>query len=181
MKNSFKTKRIVPSILLLCMGFAGCKALKELTTFYITYAENVTIAKSTMVDLPIDIATPDIVTNSEATFSANNTRKDLIDEIKLRQAKLIVTIPAGGDFSFLKSVALYISSANQAETKIAWRDDIPDDVGNELVLLVSDADLKEYIKADKYKLRIKALTDKLTSQDYTVRIETEFAVKGRLR
>lgn len=168
-------------LLSLCIGLASCKALKELTTFYITYSENVTIAKITAVNLPIDIATPDIVTNSEATFAANKTRKDLIDEVKLRQAKLIVTIPSDGEFSFLKSVAVYISSAGQSETKIAWRDDIPDDVGNELVLLVSDADLKEYIKADKYKLRIKAVTDKLTSQDYTVKIETEFTVKGKLK
>jgi hypothetical protein len=180
MKKSIKTRRIVLSILSLCIGFAGCKALKELTTFYITYSENVTIAKSTMVNLPIDIMTPDIATNSESTFSANNTRKDLIDEIKLRQAKLTITIPTGGDFSFLKSIEVYISSANQSETKIAWRNDIPDDVGNELVLLLSDADLKEYIKAEKYKIRLKAITDKLTSQDYTVKIETEFTVKGRL-
>jgi len=175
-----KSKNIALYLVLACATMLSCKKLKELTTFYITYSADVTIPKSTALDLPINVATPDIPTNSESEFSANNTRKDLIDEIKLREAKLFVVSPNDGDFSFLKSVTVYISAANQPEIKIASRDNIPDDVGNELVLEVVDVDLQSYIKSDKYKVRVKAVTDKLTSQDYNVNIKTEFTIKGRL-
>jgi len=158
----------------------GCSKIDELTKFNMNYDQSVTIPSSTGINLPFDMFTPDTETNSESEFSVNDTRKDLIEEIKLTKLELIITSPGEADFSFLKSIEVYISAEGLDEIKIAYNNDVPENVGNELDLDTSDVDLKEYIKKDKFNLRLNTVTDEVISQDHEIDVKSTFFVDAKI-
>jgi len=126
--------------LMMFISLWGCKKLDKLTHFTLKYNETIIIPSSFGINLPVNIFTPDIESNSESEFKINNTRKDLIEEINLTSLKLIISSPSNADFGFLQSVNLYLNAEELPETKIAWKNEIPDDIGNELELEVTGDD-----------------------------------------
>lgn len=157
----------------------GCNVIDKLTQFDMEFNETAVIPSSTGINLPFNILTPDIETNSESTFAVNDTRKDLIEEIILKTLDLKITSPSNADFSFLKSINLYISAVGLNEVKIAWKDNIPSDA-TILNLDVTGVDLKEYIKADKFSLRLNTETDELLASDYHIDIHSVFFVDAKI-
>ena len=94
------------SIIVLAVLISNCSKLDELTKFDMDYDTQVTIPSSAGINLPFDVLTPDTETNSESTFESNDTRKDLIEEIKLTKLQLVITSPSETDFSFLESISI---------------------------------------------------------------------------
>ncbi|CAM3382160.1 hypothetical protein [Zobellia roscoffensis] len=160
--------------------FASCDKLDELTKFNIDYTTQVTIPSSTGIDLPFDMFTPDVETNSESEFEVNDTRKDLIEEIKLTELELKITTPDDSDFSFLESLKVYISAEGLEEIMIASKDEVEETVGDVLDVDVIDVDLKDYIKKDKFNLRLETVTDELISTDHEIDVNTTFFVDAKI-
>jgi len=166
-------------VLGIILSIFGCKIIDKLTQFDIEFNETVVIPSSTGINLPFNILTPDIETNSESTFELNDTRKDLVEEIILTTLDLTITSPSNADFNFLKSINVYISAEGLDEIKIAWKDHVPSDV-KVLDLDVTDADLKEYIKADKFSLRLNTETDELLASDLHIDVHSVFFVDAKI-
>ncbi|MCG2460673.1 hypothetical protein K8352_07935 [Flavobacteriaceae bacterium F89] len=164
----------------LALFLVGCDKVDSLTQFDMNYDESIVIPASTGINLPFDLFTPDMETDSESEFAVNNTRKNLIEEIVLKSLGLRITAPEDGDFSFLKSIEIYISAEDLEEVKIAWNDNIPENAGNELELETSDIDLKEYIKKDSFKLRLHTVTDKVLTSDYHIDVRSVFHVDAKI-
>jgi len=161
------------------LAFLGCKKVDKLTQFNMAYDETAVIKSSTGINLPFNIITPDIETNSESTFALNDTRKDLVERINLKSLNLSITSPSGEDFSFLKSITIYISAEGLSEEKIAWNSSIPENV-NSIDLSTTGVDLKEYLKASKMTLRLNTETDELITSDYTIKIHSIFFVDAKI-
>lgn len=174
--QKLKVYILIPLVLLLF----SCKKIDKLTHFSMKYDQSVTIKSSTGIELPFNILTPDITTNSESTFAGHNTRKDLIQQIKLTTLTMTITSPSNGDFSFLKSIAIYISASGLPEAKIAWNDSIPANPGQTIQLKTSETDLKDYIEQSSFTLRLNTVTDKLLSTDYKVDVHSEFYVDAKI-
>ena len=172
------TKKIITFCLIL-FTFIGCKKADELTQFNIEFNETAVIPSSTGINLPFNIFTPDVETNSTSTFEVNDTRKDLIEEITLTSLGLKITTPNNADFSFLKSISIYISADGLSESKIAWRNNVPSDA-KELKLDLTGIDLKEYIKKDSYSLRLNTVTDEAMSQDHEIDVKSTFFVDAKI-
>lgn len=168
-------------ILGLCIvvSFLGCKKIDKLTQFNMNFDQTAVIPASSSINLPFNILTPEMETNSASTFEIHDTRKDLIEEIKLTTLALTLTSPSNTDFSFLKSISLYISADGLPETKIAWRDDIPQDV-SVLNLTVANTDIKEYIKKDNFSLRLNTVTDEVLTQDHEIAIHSLLFVDAKI-
>ena len=166
-------------VLGIIISIFGCNVIDKLTQFDMVFNETAVIPSSTGINLPFNILTPDIETNSESTFAVNDTRKDLVEEIILKTLDLRITSPSNADFSFLKSINLYISAVGLNEVKIAWKDNIPSDA-TILNLDVTGVDLKEYIKADKFSLRLNTETDELLASDYHIDIHSVFFVDAKI-
>lgn len=130
--------------------------------------------------MQINLLTPETETNSEFEFSSNDTRKDLIEEIRLTTLTLTVTSPTNSDFSFLSSIEVFISADGLAEERIAWNNDVPSNAGNPLQLATTAADLKEYIKKDNFTLRLNTVTDEFLTQDHSIAIHAVFFVDAEL-
>ncbi|MCD6202099.1 MAG: hypothetical protein J7K46_09865 [Bacteroidales bacterium] len=161
-------------------GLFSCKKLDKLTQFNLKYNTDVTIKSTVGINVPIDLYTPKITTNSETELSANNTHKNLVEVIKLKELKLKIKTPAGQDFDFLNSIEIYIKTDNLPEKKIAWNTDIPENGLTEVVLDTSDNDLKDYILGDSFQLRTKTTTDHLITQDIDVEINAVFWVDAKI-
>lgn len=173
-------KRILLCLFVMTLVFAGCKKLDKLTQFRMEFDESVVIPASTGINLPFDIITPEIETDSETTFSVNDTRKDLVEEIKLEKLTLKISIPSDADFSFLNSVSVFLSAEGLTEIKVAWKENIPANIGDTLELDVTGDDLKQYLLKDSFKLRLHTITDELITSDHHIDIHSVFWVDAKI-
>ncbi|MBT8236177.1 MAG: hypothetical protein KJO04_08290 [Bacteroidia bacterium] len=173
MKNYF-----LSGFLLICLS--GCNALDELTKFDMDYNTEVVIESSFGVNLPFNVFTPEIESNSESEFAINDTRKDLIEEIQLKELSLRITAPQEEDFSFLESVEIFITAEGLEEVLIASMTDVPQDIGDLLELDTSNADIQEYIKKDRFQLRLNTVTDEAIAVDHYIDVNAIFFVDAKI-
>lgn len=167
-------------ILAVFVTFIRCDKLDELTKFDIQYSQMATIPSSTGINLPFDVFTPEMETNSASKFAVNDTRKDLIEEIRLTQLEIVIISPENTDFSFLNSIEVYISAEDLEEVQIAFLNEVADNVGDRIVLNTTDLDLKEYIKKDEFSLRLNTVTDELISRDHELEVNSTFFVDAKI-
>lgn len=158
----------------------GCSQLEKLTQFYMDYEESIVIPSLIGVNLPFNIATPQIKTNSTEVFEINDTRKDRIEEILLEQLTLNIVDPEDADFSFLKSIEIYISAEGFEEVLVAWRYDIENSVGPSLTLETSGDDLTPYIIQDEFTLKFTTVIDKIILSDHEIEVQSRFFVDARI-
>ena len=158
----------------------ACEKINQLTVFDLEYNTQITIQSVVGINLPFNLASPNITTNSESSFEINDTRKDLIEEVILKELKLFISVPEDGDFSFLESIEIYISSEGLEEKLIAWNESVDSEAGNIIELDTSNDDLQEYIKNDQIALRVKVVTDKLLLTDYTIDINSVFRIDAKI-
>ena len=69
--KSFKLLFIAAMILIL----NSCDDLDKYTKFDLNFTQEVTIKASTSVNLPFNLPTPPVATNSESAFKTNNTNR----------------------------------------------------------------------------------------------------------
>ncbi len=167
-------------MLLLIVGYSISGCIKKITHFYVDYTTTTTVPATLTSSIPLSLMTPELETNSTYEFEDHNTRKDKIQSIFLKTLRLTITQPNGETFSFANSMELFISTDNSNEQKIAGLIEIPDTVGDELSLIVEDVDLQEYIKSDKFKLRLKVISDETIPQDVQIEIYSNFLVDAKL-
>ncbi len=169
-------------LILFCafVALTSCDKLDELTKFNIDYNTNVVIESAVNVNLPFSVESPNVETNSESKFEVNDTRKDLIEEIRLESLQLTITTPDDGDFTFLESIEVYISAEELEDVKIASITEVPDTVGNVIELETSDINLEEYIKKDSFVLKLETVTDKVITEDHHIDVDTVFFVDAKI-
>ncbi|WP_296623057.1 hypothetical protein [Marivirga sp.] len=163
--------------------FTGCniqEKIDEIATFNINNSAEFTVPSSSLVNVPIDVGTPDINTSSQQTFENNNTRADLVENVNLSELKLSITNPNDRTFTFLKSLKIYISNDTEGKTLIAENQDIPENVGSTLDLETTGTDLSEYIKEDTYSLEFEAVTRETTNSKTDIKAEMIFEVRAKI-
>lgn len=162
------------------IGLTSCEKVSELTRFDMDYSTSITIPSSTGINSDLIIPTPAVETNSESEFAINDTRKDMIEEITLKKMVLTIESPTDGSFSFLKEITVFIQAEGLAETEIASKTNIQNTAGNQLTLDTTNEDLKEYIKKDKFSLRVKTVTDEVIARDHSIRTDAVFGVDAKV-
>lgn len=70
-----------------------------MSIFDLNYETITVIPSAININLPFDISTPDIETNSETKFELNKTSSDRIESIELSKIQLTETTPDGNDKS----------------------------------------------------------------------------------
>jgi hypothetical protein len=151
-----------------------CSEVEDLLTFEIADQTEFTVESTSPLNLPIEIATPSVTTNSNQKFENNNTRADLVKDVKLTELKLTIMTP-NKNFSFMKSVEIFISTGQGTEVKLAWLDEFPT-TATSVNLNTSNAKLDEYVKAESYNLRTRVVTDESLSQPVDIKVDLKFIV-----
>lgn len=159
---------------------AACDKLDKYTQFDLDVDETVEINSMVGINLPFNISTPKINTNSESTFAINDTRKDLVEVAKIKSLHLIITNPSNADFSFLKSIIVFLSAEGLPEVKVAWNENIPDEVGNTLDLETSNENFQEYVKKDQVELRVNTITDEIISSNHQIFLHSVFFIDAKI-
>ena len=153
----------------------GCEEVENLLTFSINDHTTFRIASTTPLNLPLEIPTPEVTTNSQQEYENNNTHADLVKDVKLEQLKLTITDPATKTFSFLKTIRIYISSSQQNEIELASLEDISAATGT-LVLIPTKEKLDTYVRAASYSLRTEVITDETLTESIDVLVDLRFRV-----
>lgn len=161
--------------------FVSCNQFESFTNFTLKYEQDVKVESSTGINLPFNIATPQTETNAETEFESNDTEKKFIKSISLDSLILTLFDPPNEDFSFLEEIAIFINADGLGEQRIAWKSPVPDANSHRLILDCTDEDLQEYIKKDKFSLRLKVITDELITRDHYFKIRSAYSVSAKLR
>ncbi len=157
----------------------SCKKIAELFTFTIATECNLTIGTSSPVNIPVDILTPNVTTNSTQQFENNNSNVNLVKEIKLKSLNLDIVSPSGKTFSFLQSIHVYISTNGSNEILLATADNIASTSTN-ISLNPTTARLDEYVKASSYSLRTKVVLKQVLTQTVDIKNSCKFSVSANL-
>jgi hypothetical protein len=172
-------------ILSITVIFSQCKkedsVIDRLTQF--NYETDYVVrvpATPVVAGVPLSVVTPEIKTRSDEAFSANSTRADMIERISLTALTLTVQSPSNGSLRFLKSVDIHAVAEGLPEIRIAYKDLVPDNVGTTLDLDVTNAELKEYFKKDKYSLRITVVADETVPEEHLVNAHGVFFVDAKV-
>jgi len=173
-------QKLITITMVLALSLAACEQVDKLTQFEMDYTTSFTIPGTIGMDVPFDLRTPEIQTNTEEQFSGQDTREGLVEEIVLREMDLSIQSPSDGDFSFLNGLTIFLSAEGMEEVKVAWKDSIPEDPGSTLELETASADLKEYLFKDQFQLRIQSRTDEIIDQDHEVQVESIFFVDAEI-
>lgn len=152
----------------------SCSLVDSLLTFSIDNQTSVTIPAGFPVNTPIDLSA-ETTSNSSSVFENNNTKADLVKDIRLKELKLTITNPTDKSFSFLKSIHMYISTNDTDEVELAFSDDI-NSTSNTISLTPTTEKLDKYVKAASFKLRVKAVTKETVTQNITVKADMRFQV-----
>lgn len=174
-----KMKKTISIFVVFLLLQSSCREINKLTIFNVSYQTQSVIESLAGINLPFNILTPVISTNSVSEFEINDTRKDMIEEITLKELKLTVSAPENGDLSFLKSMKVYINGQGLNEKLLAWNENI-DSEEKSIFLKTTAEDLQEYIKLDTISLRVNAEIKKLILSDYTLDINSVFRVDARI-
>jgi hypothetical protein len=139
---------------LLLSVITSCKKSNPGSVNFTLYSEaKMTIPPNSALDI-ISIVTPGVTEDWSGDFSNNNTNKDRITAMKLKDLTLVITNPPGKTFKFLQDIDIYIQAEGLQETEIAYAHSIPSTVGQTLALTPMDVDLSPYAKKDAFKLRL---------------------------
>lgn len=160
---------------LLSLSLTSCDAVDDLLTFTISNEASIKIKSSSPINLPSEIITPDVTTNSSAEFQNNKTKASLVKDVKIKSLKLTISDPSDKTFTFLKSIHLYISTTDSNEIELASQDNI-NSSSNTIDLVCTDARLDQYIKADSYKIRTQVTLKETLTKDVTVKAKMNFKV-----
>lgn len=154
---------------------SSCDTVDDLLSFSISNDTTIEIKSTSPINLPSEISTPDVTTNSSSEFENNKTKASLVKDVKLRSLKLSITNPEDKTFSFLKEIHLYISTDSNNEIELAYQTNITS-TSKTIDLICTDERLDQYIKADKYKIRTKVTLKETLTKDVTVKANMNFKV-----
>lgn len=163
----------------MAMSTFGCKEVEKLTQFTMDFDSQVTIPANAPINIPISVATPEVPTNSQSTFDGNKTNAASIDEIQLQTMTLTVISPAGNNFDFFKSVEVFMTAEGLAEVSLGSNTDVADGITS-LDLTTTGVNIKDYITAEKFSIRVATTTDEVITQDHEINIKTVFFVDAKV-
>lgn len=166
---------------LLLFSLGACQQIDKLTQFDVPYTTTFTVpATGVSVGLPFDITTPPVQNNNQQTYQSYNTAADKIEEVSLKELELTILNPSGEDFSFLEKAEVFIKADGLPEVSIASKNPVPANAGSSLLFDVSGANLKEYIQADEYTLRVSTTLDEAISVDHEIQVRSVFRVDAKV-
>jgi hypothetical protein len=152
----------------------------SLTKFHLKMTESTSIPAMLNINLPFDIYTPNIETNIEKELEVRNSHKDKVESIHLNVLELRITNPTNGTFDFLKSIEIVLTADGMSDVLIAHKENIKDNVGSKITMDVENVELKNYLLNDYVKIKIKVVTDKISTQKYDVELFTDFFVDAKI-
>lgn len=168
-------KKILIVLIIIVPLLIGCKSLNKLTMFDLPFKQSITLPVIPFENTPVALSIPGIKTKIDSVLNSLDLSSDMIQGVSLKKMEFTLTSPTTGDLSFIKSVEIYISGAGLNDVKIASTGDVTDNTKN-LVMTLTEVDLKDFILKDEFGLKIITTTDKAILVEQKIDISFNFLV-----
>ncbi len=153
---------------------ASCKKVsekvEELTTIRPVFSSTFSIPGAVPVGTPYVFTTPDVANPSSGQAT-------LVRKATLEKATLSIENPAGQTFSFIKSLRFFLQVDGLPDVEVANQSTIDNNIGDTLNLNVTNAELRNYLKKDKYRLRTEIVTDEVVTKPVKIKADLVFKVE----
>ncbi len=168
-------------IFILIFIFYGCKIIDELTHFDVDYNYTFTLPSFGGINLDnLNIESKDLENDTESTFEINDTRKDLVERATLKKFNVTILEPIDAKFTFINKVEIFVETDALEEKLIAWKENIPADIGNYLELETTSSDLKKYLTSDAIRVRLKTTSSSPLMEDLLLDLRSTVEVDAKI-
>jgi len=168
-------------IFILIFIFYGCKIIDELTHFDVDYNYTFTLPSFGGINLDnFNIESKDLENDTESTFEINDTRKDLVERATLKKFNVTILEPIDAKFTFINKVEIFVETDALEEKLIAWKENIPADIGNYLELETTSSDLKKYLTSDAIRVRLKTTSSSPLMEDLLLDLRSTVEVDAKI-
>jgi hypothetical protein len=165
---------------LLIVSGITCKTTDKIFTFTIYNESNISLGANSPINVPLEIATPDVTTNSSQQFENNNSDAEHVKDIKIKTLFLTITNPSTKTFDFLKSIHIYISTNSSDEIELAYNNDVQS-TAQTIELTTKKDKLDHYMKSKTFNLRTTYTTKKLLTETVDIKVNSAFLVTAVTR
>jgi len=155
--------------------------IDELTHFDIDYNYTFILPSFGGINLDnLNIKSNDIKNDTESTFENNDTRRDLVERATLKKFNVTILEPIDAKFTFINKVEIFVKTAALEEKLIAWKENIPDDIGNYLELETTSSDLEKYLTSDAIRVRLKTTSSSPLMEDLLLDLKSTVEVDAKI-
>jgi hypothetical protein len=152
-----------------------------LTHFDIDYNYTFTLPAFGGINLDnLNIESNSIENDTESTFEINDTRKDLIERATLKKFNVTILEPTDGNFEFLDKIEIFVKTETLEEKLIAWKTNIPNNIGNYIKLETTNSDLKKYLTSDAIRVRLKTTSSNPLTEDLLLDLKSTVEVDAKI-
>jgi len=152
MNTTIKTLAFLTISSFVFMG--GC--LSKLTTVKFDYKTEASIATAAQPVVGTHTFGESVLTSTlKAELEANNTSVDMLDDLKLKSAKVTIEDDSLAKFDNIENIQLWVSADGQPEVLLASKNPIPDGLHSVTLDVNNTENLANYIKATTFTYRIK--------------------------
>lgn len=167
-------------LVIIAFTILSLSSCRKLGTFTMDYSTDIVIPSQTGINLPFNLYSPTITTNSKSRFESEGTSTKYVNTIFLTELKLSIKNPSSANFDFLDEIQIYISSPNQTEKLIAEKINIPNEQLKSFYCDLKNVDLKGFISDEFYDLRVRTVTDQINTQDITISVDQLYTVEAKI-
>ena len=155
--------------------------IDELTHFDIDYNYTFILPSFGGINLDnLNIKSNDIKNDTESTFENNDTRRDLVERATLKKFNVTILEPIDAKFTFINKVEIFVKTDALEEKLIAWKENIPDDIGNYLELETTSSDLEKYLTSDAIRVRLKTTSSSPLMEDLLLDLKSTVEVDAKI-
>jgi hypothetical protein len=163
---------IAYSLGLLMLALCSCKNAGDVT-FYESFNESFSVPALTLAGATDTFSTPSIPNDLDSLMKANNTSANLVQSVKLQAMTLTITAPAGQNFSYLKSVQVFILTDSLPAVEIANQYTISG-TSDTLNMNADNAQLKPYLLSSNFQIKFLVTNNQATTAAQTVNAYLRF-------
>lgn len=161
------------TMLLLIVIVSSCATVQSIIKSTFPYTSNLTILAGSKADV---LLTATSTASSFDQIFGNNNGTEYIRDVRVASARLDASNPTNQSLGIFKSVKLYVVNGSGAEVMVASRNDISENINNNLVLDIDNSRLiDEYIKGSNLRVRMEYVLRNSLTSDVSIRAAINFS------
>ena len=164
-------KKIFLTSVIASVALVSCGTVQSLVQNTFPYTTNVMI--STGVPVGQDVSSTATASNIQNWFGGNNNAQ--IKNVRIADAKVSITSPAGANLSAIKSVKVYLSSNGSNERLVASRSDISSSSDAINLDIANSNYLDDIVKTSGVTIRTVYQLKNQVSSDTNMRVSINFS------
>ncbi|RZK57370.1 MAG: hypothetical protein EOO91_10275 [Pedobacter sp.] len=165
-------KKLILSFVVISSIIAGCATVQSIIKSTFPYTSSLIIPASSKTNTPLS------ATSSASSFDqifGNQNGANYIKEVRVASVRLDASNPTNQNLGVFKSVKVFLVSGTGAEVMVASRNDVSENIGNNLVLDIDNSRfVDEYVKGNNLRVRMEYSLRTSLSSDVSVRASINF-------